>query len=513
MTTNMQRVRVGGVAEVAEELGVSRQQVAKLRQREDFPAPVASLSVGEVWDLNVIARWANSGLRRRAGRPGAEDQRLAVGRRFELMDQLGDGGFAVVHRARDLHGFNQEVAVKVLQDVASVDEWCVARFQQELRVMSELSDPHVMPVLDSGTDERLGLWYAMPLALGSLADVVGPPMDAELVVAVMRDVCSGLIYIHRQGILHRDLKPANVLRTRQGKWAIADFGLAKTVVETDLRLTSTTEGFGTVFYVAPEQWKGAKRVDEQADIYSAGKIMQALVSGETPSDDDVPAGRLRAVILRAISKDPARRYGSAAEFLSAIESALAPVPTGLWESPGDRGERLRARLKGDRLVADATAIAELVRWSEGPANLDGEYAEFCRTLRVLQHGSIAWWWEDNPGEFERVMTVFTGLLDRTFDFTLCDGLADFARRAVAVTNDAGIMQRVVTGLTVLGWHHNRWHVQDVVVAILQGIKSEDEAAIAMEGLRIAGRNAVSWTVGSTAVQTFHPILRAGLNAF
>jgi serine/threonine protein kinase len=512
MTTNMKQPRLGGVAEVAEELGVSRQQVAKLRQREDFPAPIASLSLGEVWDLDVIARWASSGLRRRAGRPGSEDQKLAVGRRFELVDQLGGGGFAVVHRARDLHNFNQEVAVKVLQDVASVDSWSVARFQQELQVMSKLSDPYVMSVLASGTDERLGLWYAMPLALGSLADSVGVPMEPERVAEVMRDVCSGLAYIHQQGILHRDLKPANVLRTQQGKWAIADFGLAKTVVETDLRITSTTEGFGTVFYVAPEQWKEAKYVDERADVYSAGKIMQALVSGQTPSDDDVPVGRLRGVILRAISKDASRRHANAAELLAAIESAVAPAPTGAWEAPEEKGKRLRGRLEGERHVADAEAVAELALWSEEVDSADrGEYEEFCRTLSVLQSGSITWWWEHDPGEFERVMRVFTDLLDGSFDFTVCDWLADFARRAVVATNDAVIMQQVITGLTLLGWHHNRWHVQDVAVVILQGIKAEDEAAIAVEGLRLAGRMAVGWTIGTTAVQTFHPILRAGLS--
>lgn len=513
MTTNSrQQLRLGGVAEVAAELGVSRQQVAKLRQREDFPAPVASLNVGDVWDLDMIAHWANSGLRRRAGRPSAEKQRVAVGRRFELMDELGGGGFAIVYRARDHHDANREVAVKVLQDVAAVDSWSVARFAQELRVMSELDDPHVMSVLASGTDERLGLWYAMPMALGSLSDLVGAPMEPQLVAKVMRDVCSGLAYIHQLNILHRDLKPENVLRTRQGKWAIADFGLAKTVVETDLRLTSTTEGFGTLFYVAPEQWREAKYVDERADVYSAGKIMQALVSGQAPADDEVPAGRLRGVILRAIARDPSRRYGNAADLLAAIESALAPAPTGgVWEAPGDKGERLRARLEGERHVADAEAIAELVRWSESVGPDEDDYVEFCWTLSVLGNGPITWWWEHDPGEFERVMTVFTNYLDESFSFGMCDRLADFARRAVAMTNDAVVLQQVVTGLTLLGWRHNRWHVQDAAVAILQGIRSEDEAAIAMEGLRIAGSGPVSWTIGNTAFKTFHPVLRAGLS--
>ena len=80
-------------------------------------------------------------------------------------------------------------------------------------------------------------------------------------MAVMREVCAGLNYIHSKGILHRDLKPENVLRTEEGRWAIADLGLARAVAETTVRLTVTAEAMGTAFYTAPEQWRDAKRVD------------------------------------------------------------------------------------------------------------------------------------------------------------------------------------------------------------------------------------------------------------
>ncbi len=285
MTTNA-APRLGGVSEVASELGVSRQQVAKLRQQEDFPLPVATLSLGDVWDLDIISRWANSGLRRKAGRPADGERSIALGGRFELGSVINGGGFAVVYRARDLSApGDAQVAVKVLRAAHALDPGIVARFERELRLMSEFSDPYVMTVLASGTDDRLGLWYAMPLALGSLADQVGTPMAPEDVVRVMREVCAGLTYIHARGVFHRDLKPANVLRTQQGTWAVADLGLAMEAVRSSLRLTSTFDAMGTRFYSAPEQFRDASRVDERADVYSAGKIMQALVTGTTPVDD------------------------------------------------------------------------------------------------------------------------------------------------------------------------------------------------------------------------------------
>jgi eukaryotic-like serine/threonine-protein kinase len=514
MTTNSEPLRLGGVSEVAAELRVSRQQVAKLRQRDDFPLPVASLTVGEVWDLNVIRRWAGSGLRRAAGRPAANTRRLAAGRRFEFGAEIGGGGFAVVYSALDLYApSGTQVAVKVLREVHALDPEIVARFERELRLMSQLRDPNVMPVLASGTDEAHGLWYAMPIARGSLADELGNGLDQSQIVAVMREICAGLAYIHGKGILHRDLKPENVLRTQAGAWAIADFGLARAVAESSVRLTVTAEAMGTAFYTAPEQWKDAKRVDERADIYSAGKILQALVIGGTPVDDDVPVGKLRAVIQRAISQNPDRRHASAADLLAAIEAAVAVVPVGRWETPAERADRLGPRLR-EGGVADQAALEELARWAEeaDPADYDA-MGSLAVALSALPTESVEWWWDRDPGAFHRVFLAFTERLEGSFAFSTCDLLAGFARRAVAVTRDSVILREAIRGLACLGRNHNRWHVRDVVVAILQDIRTDEDAGAAIEGLRMAGKDAAEWTVGDTVIRTLRPELRAGLISF
>lgn len=511
MTTNSEPLRLGGVSEVAAELKVSRQQVAKLRQRDDFPLPVASLTVGEVWDLDVIRRWAGSGLRRTVGRPPARSERLAAGRRFEFGAEIGGGGFAVVYSARDLNSSSgTQVAVKVLREVHALDPEIVARFERELRLMSELRDSNVMPVLASGTDEKHGLWYAMPIAGGSLADELSNKMEQSQIVAVMRQICAGLAYIHSKEILHRDLKPENVLRTQAGTWAIADFGLARAVAESSVRLTATAEAMGSAFYTAPEQWKDAKRVDERADIYSAGKILQALVIGDTPVDDDVPAGKLRAVILRAISQDRNRRYATAADLLAAIEAAVAVVPVGGWETPEERSDRLRPRLR-EGGVADQAALEELIRWAEemDPADYS-EMGSFAVALSALPAESVEWWWDRDPDGFHRAFLAFTERLEGSFNFDTCDVLAGFARRTVAVTRDSVILQEAIHGLTCLGHYHNRWHVRDVAVAILQEIRSDEDAGAAIEGLRMAGVDAAEWTVGDTVIRTLRPALRAGV---
>ena len=120
-------------------------------------------------------------------------------------------------------------------------------------------------------------------------------MSEADIVAVMHNVCAGLAYVHSQGVLHRDLKPDNILRTQGGQWAIADFGLARAVADS-ASLTETGQGLGTRLYMAPEQLIDASRVTAAADIYSAGKVMQQMLTGTWPVTGDVPPGRLAHVV-------------------------------------------------------------------------------------------------------------------------------------------------------------------------------------------------------------------------
>lgn len=508
MTSISEGVRLGGVSEVAAELGVTRQQVANLRQQPDFPAPVASLSVGDVWNLDMVARWKGSGLRKAAGRPSLGSMPMAVGRRFELGPPIREGGFAVVHNARDLADpAGRRVAVKILKKANALDPGIVARFGRELQLMSQLRHRNVMPVIDSGTDERAGLWYAMPLARGSLADDLHTRLSDQDILEVMRDICAGLDYIHRNQVLHRDLKPENVLRTQDGTWAIADFGLSRSVAESSMRLTSTAHGMGSAFYTAPEQWLDAKNVTQAADIYSAGKILQAMLIAGPPVDDRVPPGRLGPVARRAFSQEPQHRHESAQNLLTAIETAAGPAtPTGRWETPAEKGLRLRQRLA---VVFDADAATELVLWA-GQV-IPEEAKDFALAVSVLPAWPLEVWWRDfDSAGFTRAFRLFADALQHLeFRFDDCDQLADFARRAFEVTRDQVILREAIRGLAALGRNHDRWHVRDVAVGILQSIRDDDAAVSALEGLRMAGPRATEWTAGPAA-GTMHPILRAGI---
>jgi serine/threonine-protein kinase len=140
------------------------------------------------------------------------------------------------------------MAVKVLRSgiVPRALRW----FSRERRVGRMLSHPNVIQIIDDGEDSRLGPWYAMPLATGSPNDEVAAFIsDQERIIALFREICAGLGYLHDHDIIHRDLTPSNILRMDSGACVIADFGLARDLQSESARISSFgSGGFGTVMY-------------------------------------------------------------------------------------------------------------------------------------------------------------------------------------------------------------------------------------------------------------------------
>ncbi|KOU76768.1 hypothetical protein ADK57_04445 [Streptomyces sp. MMG1533] len=505
-------VRLGGVSEVAELLGVSRQRLGILRNGGSFPDPVADLAVGPIWDLDEIAAWMSSGLRRTsAGRPSAAESQRLLGDRFGLEDRIGTGGFADVFRALD-RKTGDLVAVKVLRDVDNIDTEEVHRFKRELRFQTGLAHQNVIPVLAqgdcSGRDE---IWYAMPLATGSLLDVIAEFKDNPAAIAdVMRQLCAGLTYVHKTGILHRDLKPANILRTAGGGWAISDFGLARESELMSQALTSTLrQGLGTGVYAAPEQLMRPKDADARADVFSLGKILQHLLTGELPiSDDSLKNGPLRPVILRATARHD-KRYETPAKFMDAIERALEADKI-TWRSPEDVANTFMARMQTPGV--DAIAVEEFVSWAQrvDPKD-DVAQGEVQRVLTGMTAETIVFAWQNNSPGFLVVYENFCSYVNhRDFPFAYCDVLADFCRRTVQTTNDNEILRLTVRTLPELGRSHNRWHVQDVLANILQPIRDAETALVALEALQAAEIDNVTWAINDFVQRSLHPLLNEGI---
>jgi len=257
---------------------------------------------------------------------------MVFGRRYRVTERLGGGGMADVYKAVD-ETLGRTVAVKVLHERFSEDPEFVQRFRHEASAAANLSHPGIVNIYDYGV-ERGTYYIVMELVRGTdLKAIVRQEgaLDPIKVAEYGAQVCAALSTAHGYGIIHRDIKPQNIVRTPEGAVKVMDFGIARAV---DSDSTQTGSVLGTAQYVSPEQAQG-RRLGPESDLYSLGVVLYELATGRLPFEGDTPVSvalkhvndepvpprqvnanippALEAVILKAMQKDPTRRYRSAEE--------------------------------------------------------------------------------------------------------------------------------------------------------------------------------------------------------
>jgi DNA-binding beta-propeller fold protein YncE len=260
---------------------------------------------------------------------------------YRLDALIARGGMGVVYRATHL-ALERPVALKVIARQFAGDEAFRDRFLRESRLAARLDHPAVVPVLDA-REEDGELIVAMRLIGGGdlrkRIEASGPLPPAEA-IALLGQVADALDAAHAAGIVHRDVKPHNILLEGERAY-LTDFGLAKALG--DSGVLSGTSVVGTVEYMSPEQWRG-EQVGPAADVYSLGCVLYESLTGVVPyarraSDVEpaMPQG-LDAVIERAVAKDPAERYATAAELIEAARErqGAAPARTQVLSEAPDR---------------------------------------------------------------------------------------------------------------------------------------------------------------------------------
>src|SRR5436309_4476892 len=277
-----------------------------------------------------------------------ERLRAALADRYALERELGRGGMAVVFLARDRR-HDRAVAIKVLrQEIAAA--LGAERFLREIQIAAKLHHPHILPLYDSGAAGEL-LYYVMPYVEGeSLRQRLEreKQLPVEEALQLARAVAGALDYAHRHGIVHRDIKPENVM-LHEGEAMVTDFGIAKAVSAAAAdTLTQTGATVGTPAYMSPEQASGAVELDGRSDVYSLGCVLYGMLAGRTPFTGPTapaiivkcftePVPPLRSVrdavppwveqaVMRALAKEPADRFATAAQFAQALKPAGATPP-------------------------------------------------------------------------------------------------------------------------------------------------------------------------------------------
>ncbi len=247
---------------------------------------------------------------------------------LEILGLLGRGGMGWVFKARQKN-LDRFVALKVLPPEVGKDPAFAERFQREARALARLNHPNIVAIYDFG---QAGPYYFFVMEFVDGANLRelerSRRLNPEEAFAVVPRICEALQFAHEEGIVHRDIKPENILLDAKGRVKIADFGIAKLVGrKEDITLTGTRSLLGTPHYMAPEQVETPNKVDHRADIYALGVVFYEMLTGELPMGRFEPPSqklqvdvRVDEVVLKALERDPERRYQTVSAVKTDVEN-------------------------------------------------------------------------------------------------------------------------------------------------------------------------------------------------
>ncbi|HET9708478.1 MAG TPA: protein kinase, partial [Gemmatimonadales bacterium] len=258
--------------------------------------------------------------------------RRALGDDYELLNEIGSGGFGRVYRARDL-GLEREVAIKVLHPQLTADPGVMERFRREAQLAARLRHPNIVSVYD--IQSRAGLqWYVMELVPGAnVAQLVKKegPFPIQKTERLLFEALSALEHAHGMGLVHRDIKPENMLIEPDGRLRITDFGLALAL--RGERFAGATSRSGTPQFAAPEQLLG-ERVEQRADLYSLGVVAYFTLLGRPPFEGTTPEAILAKQTVDALPSLREARPDVSREFEDVLRHTVVCDPSARYQTAG-----------------------------------------------------------------------------------------------------------------------------------------------------------------------------------
>src|SRR5581483_8187819 len=300
---------------------------------------------------------------------------------YEILEELGRGGMAIVFRARERQ-LERDVAIKVLPFSLAFDREFVERFQREARTSAKLEHPNIIPIYRVGKSGRV-IYFVMKFLRGKpLSTVLGArgSLTPAEIRQILAQVARALAYAHKSGIVHRDIKPDNIMFDEHGQAVVTDFGIAKAA--TGGKLTGTGMSIGTPHYMSPEQAR-AQPLDGRSDVYSLGVVAFQCLAGRVPfdADDSFSIGykhimealpvppldgydqhTLFEIVRKMMAKAPEDRFQTADELVQVLEAGGGFAAVGL----GAAGPRAAAAANARLAAAPTTPLPRVTARPAAP---------------------------------------------------------------------------------------------------------------------------------------------------
>jgi len=424
----------------------------------------------------------------------------------KIESKIDSGGFGEVFRATIVED-GRKVAAKRLAKPYSYED--AKRFNREVRIMESLDHPNIIRVLFSNLETDPPI-FIMPLAEGNLLEIL-PDLrqNEERRIFIFQQILAGMQYAHESGVIHRDLKPQNILVFESGRIQIADFGSGRFISRDLTTLTMQGDQLGTLFYSSPEQLSDFSAADIRSDIYTLGKILYQMLT----SRPVFPVlnftgleGRYVYMIQKCIDDDPEKRYQSVKELSD--DFFLLTQKEFNVESPTSIAQKLIVEIVDPfNETADSTGTEALIKLFLEYTENEDLYINILPNLPIEILRKII---TLNLYSFLTIIQTYDIFVSVNLPFSYCDTAANFYYRVFYMLENFPIKKMILQRLLAMGYSHNRWHVRDVLAAIVQDTKDIGLARLALDAFRV-DTEATKWSLAAIDTEKLHPLLRDGIH--